>query len=280
MSVYLFAHRETNHAAGRTCCPWNNTLSGCVLAAGPYRFSPDASHPRGMEGWKEDGWREGDGSSFGPFEEGRWALRGLDSCLSMELARLSLLNFTFSSSGFGLFLALFFLFSYSYGSNVPFIPSSSSSESRPQRVGVFLSFISVLEVQTKLLELGTSPTLCLHCWHWFDYELYTPASEWCLETTNNRTALSSTCSRLVGLACFTLKEQFTQKHSHYLLNPMPTESRVKFHRFVVNCSFDKHYLQTDWWWTFSLFYHAPKRCFRCLVYRRGIKRYKHTIGYG
>ena len=57
VSVCLLAHRETNHAAGRTCCPWNCTLSGYVWVAGLYRFSPDASHPRGMEGWKEDGWR-------------------------------------------------------------------------------------------------------------------------------------------------------------------------------------------------------------------------------
>ena len=61
------------------------------------------------------------------------------------------------------FSLLFFLFSRSYGSNVPFIPSSSSSKSCPLRVAVFLFLILVLEVQTKLLELGTSPTLCLHC---------------------------------------------------------------------------------------------------------------------
>ncbi|KAM7366077.1 hypothetical protein PAMP_015545 [Pampus punctatissimus] len=82
--------------------PLNYPLSGCVLVAGPYRFSPDVSYPRG------DGRMEGDRPSSAPlkrFEEGRWALRGLDSFLSLGLV-LSLSAYFFLS--LLLFLTLHF----------------------------------------------------------------------------------------------------------------------------------------------------------------------------
>lgn len=86
LCVCMCVHRERSRAAGHRqtprCCPLNYTLSGCVLVAGPYRSSPDGSHPQGDGERMEDGWREGGRRVLlWSFEEERWALRGLDNCL-------------------------------------------------------------------------------------------------------------------------------------------------------------------------------------------------------
>lgn len=109
------AHGEMNHAAGRRqtprCCPLNYTLSGCVSCwalSFLTRQEPSTGGWRGSieDGWR-GGWRGGDRLSSGPFEEGRWALRGLDGCLSLGLSLSFSAHFFFFLCWFCLSLTLF-----------------------------------------------------------------------------------------------------------------------------------------------------------------------------
>lgn len=145
--MYMCVHRERNRAAGHRqtprCCPLNYTLSGCVLVAGPYRSSPDGSHPQ----------REGDGCCFGPLKRrdgpcGAWTTASFRCRFSLPVS-------VFSS----------FIFFHSSGSNVPFY--SSLLPSRFLLRGLASFCLLALEVQSnkKPLQPGTTPTLCLHSSH-------------------------------------------------------------------------------------------------------------------
>lgn len=107
MSVYLFAHREKKPRSRSHVTPMELHPRWVCVSRWVLSFLTRCKSSTGDVGM-DKGWVEGGRRVLlRSFEEGRRALPGLDSCLSMELARLSLLNFTFSSSGFGLFLALF-----------------------------------------------------------------------------------------------------------------------------------------------------------------------------
>lgn len=104
-------------------------------------------------GWREDGWREGDGCCSGPLKRrdgpcGAWTTASFRCRFSLPVS-------VFSS----------FIFFHSSGSNVPFY--SSLLPSRFLLRGLASFCLLALEVQSnkKPLKPGTTPTLCLHSSH-------------------------------------------------------------------------------------------------------------------